>query len=349
LSLATGALAAAILSSAAIADRFGRKSLMFASMSLAAALNLAAAAAPSWTALIVLRAASGFALGGVPSVAMTYLAEEMEASGLGFAMGLYVAGTAFGGMVGRMGGGALADAFGWRGAVALVAAIDLVASVGFLILLPPSRRFVRRAALDGAYHFQAWRDHLRNRGMRALFAIGFLIMGSFVTIYNYVEFRLLEPAFGLNEAELGLISLVYVFGIMASSSAGALIVSLGWSRALRAGVSLAFAGVLITLAPNLVVVLAGIVVVTIGFFLTHAVASSWVGRLAGRAKGHAASLYLLSYYVGGSAAGSAGGWFWSYGGWAGVVAFTGAMIALAMVAAQRLARSRDAMVSGRLR
>jgi hypothetical protein len=61
---------------------------------------------------------------------------------------------------------------------------------------------------------------------------------------------------------------------------------------------------------SLPVVAIGILLVTIGFFGAHAVASGWVGRLAGDAKGHASSLYLLSYYMGSSFVGSAGGWFW---------------------------------------
>jgi len=35
--------------------------------------------------------------------------------------------------------------------------------------------------------------------------------------------------------------------------------------------------------------------------------------MAGATKGHAASLYLLAYYLGSSALGSCGGWFWRMG------------------------------------
>jgi YNFM family putative membrane transporter len=61
-----------------------------------------------------------------------------------------------------------------------------------------------------------------------------------------------------------------------------------------------------------------------------------VGRLAQGHKGHAASLYLLAYYLGSSVMGSAGGWFWVEGGWPAVVAFAGALFALALMAAWRL-------------
>ena len=44
-----------------------------------------------------------------------------------------------------------------------------------------------------------------------------------------------------------------------------------------------------------------------------------MGAAAQDNKGHATSLYLLFYYLGSSIIGSAGGWFWLYAGWLGVV------------------------------
>ncbi|MNY01515.1 Inner membrane transport protein YnfM [compost metagenome] len=69
-------------------------------------------------------------------------------------------------------------------------------------------------------------------------------------------------------------------------------------------------------------VFAGIALVTTGFFIGHAVASSSVGALAGANKGHATSLYLLFYYLGSSVVGSISGWFWQHGGWNAVVGLT---------------------------
>ena len=96
LSLSTGMLAVAIMAAATFSQALGRRGLMFASMGLAALLNLAAALAPSWPLLLLARALEGLVLGGVPAVAMAYVGEEMEPRDLGSAMGLYVAGTAFG-------------------------------------------------------------------------------------------------------------------------------------------------------------------------------------------------------------------------------------------------------------
>lgn len=105
LSLTTGTLAFAILLSGAFAQLFTRRNLMFVSMMLAAIANIIAASTEGWAWLLAARALEGFVLGGVPAVAMAYLAEEIEPSSLGKAMGLYVGGTAFGSMAGRVGMG----------------------------------------------------------------------------------------------------------------------------------------------------------------------------------------------------------------------------------------------------
>ncbi|HEY8331968.1 MAG TPA: MFS transporter, partial [Pseudomonas sp.] len=67
-------------------------------------------------------------------------------------------------------------------------------------------------------------------------------------------------------------------------------------------------------------------------------ASSWVGRRALQARGQASSLYLFSYYLGSSTAGTLGGFFWQHGGWTGVGVFIAALLAAALLVALHLSR-----------
>lgn len=73
-----------------------------------------------------------------------------------------------------------------------------------------------------------------------------------------------------------------------------------------------------------------------GFFAAHAVASSWIGVRARRAKGQASSLYLFSYYLGSSIAGTAGGFFWHDYGWNGVALFIASLLLTALLVGARL-------------
>lgn len=341
LSLSTGFLAIAIVCAAAVSEGLGRRSLMSISLVGAALLTIATAFAPNWHLMLVIRALQGFVLGGVPAVAMAYLAEEIDPRGLGATMGLYVGGTAFGGMSGRVLTGIFAEYLSWRPALFLIGAIGLAAAIGFIALLPPSRNFVRRAGFDPQFHLKAWLGHLSNPALPFIFAIAFFAMGSFVTIYNYAGFRLVAPPYELNQTELGLIFTVYLFGIGASSIGGILGDRFGHFTVLLTGIVITATGCALTLSASLPLIILGIVVLTSGFFTTHSVASGLVGKLAAGTKGHASSLYMLAYYIGSSIMGSAGGWFWAMEGWAAIVIFTLVMMAFAFLsalAARRLAR-----------
>lgn len=338
LSLTTGCLALSIFLAGALSESVGRKPLMFASLIAAAALELAAAAAPTWEILLTLRALEGLALGGAPAVAMAYLAEEIEPAGLGSAMGLYIGGNALGGMAGRVVTGLVADLADWRVALAVIGGLGLASALGFVALLPPSKNFAPRPPRPVSAHLAAWGRHLADPRLALTFAIGFLAMGGFVTTYNYVGFRLAAPPFDLGQAAAGAIFVVYLSGILASPIAGRAADRFGRVPVIVAGTAVSALGLLATLPASLAAVVAGIALVTAGFFAAHAAASGWIGLLARGDLGHASSLYLLAYYLGSSIAGSLGGLPWTAGGWPAVVAFVGVLHLAAMAAALVLGR-----------
>jgi YNFM family putative membrane transporter len=341
LSLSTAALAGAIFVAGFVSESWSRHRLMTASLTASSLLALAVAFVPQWHQLLVLRTLAGLALGGVPAVAMAYLAEEVHPDGLGLAMGLYVGGTAVGGMAGRVITGVVTDLLGWRAAVGAIAVLGLLSTLAFRSLLPPSRHFVPRAGLGFAYHRAALAKHLRRPGLPVLFAMGFVLMGGFVTLYNYIGYRLIAPPYRMSQAAIGAIFVVYLLGTVASPWSGRLADTFGRGRVLIGGLALMIAGLLLTALAPLGAIAAGIGLLTVGFFAGHSVASSWVGRLAKEAKGQAAALYLLSYYLGSSVVGSIGGHFWTAYGWNGVVVLVGALLAVGVAGALTL-RAREA-------
>jgi len=171
-----------------------------------------------------------------------------------------------------------------------------------------------------------------------LFLEGFLLMGGFVTLFNYISYRLLAAPYHLSQSVVGSISAVYLAGIYSSARVGALADKLGRRRVLWAAIAVMLAGVLATLAEPLWLILVGMLVFTAGFFGAHSVASSWIGRRARQARGQASSLYLLCYYLGSSVAGTAGGVFWHRAGWTGVGLFISGLLTVALLVALHLFR-----------
>jgi MFS transporter, YNFM family, putative membrane transport protein len=336
LSAATGVLAVAMIFAGTLSDVFGRKAIMTASLAAAAAATLAVSFAPNWTTFVALRALTGLALSGVPAVAMAYLVEEMDRSAIGLAMGLYIAGNTLGGLGGRLATAAFAEAAGWREAVVLVGLISLGCATAFALALPRERRLAGK--LQAIAFLPTIRLHFGDEGLRYLFAIGFLFMGAFVTTYNYIGFRLEAPPFSLNPTKTGLVYCIYLVGAVASPVMGELAGRYGRRRVIGIPIVFMPIGVILTLPDNLWLTIVGVGVITIGFFGGHSIASSWVGLRADTGKAQASALYLFFYYVGSSLAGSIGGWVFTLGAWPGEAAFVGALSALALLIALKLAR-----------
>ena len=340
MSAGTAALALAIIPVSSVSEVCGRRAVMTASVLAAAVLGLAAATSANLTMLVAVRVLQGFALAGVPATAMAYLAEEVDRRHLGRAMGLYVAGNAIGGLSGRIIAGILAEHGGWRVADAGVSALALACAIAFAVVLPRSAFFtpspLRLRALAGTLA-----RNLADTGLLRLYLIGFALMGAFVTVYNYLTFRLSAPPWSLSSSVIGALFTVYLAGTYTSTMAGRLADRAGRRGVLTAGVLVAIAGVALTLPASIAFIVAGLVVLTAGFFAAHSVASGWVGARAPVAPAQASALYLCLYYVGSSVAGSAGGVFWARGGWPAVALFAAVLLAVALAGAVTLTGRRS--------
>ncbi|MFB6754477.1 MFS transporter [Streptomyces sp. NPDC056353] len=315
---ATGGLALFVLPMSALSERFGRRTVMTASLAVAVTVGLLVPFAPSLPALVALRAVQGAALAGLPASATAYLAEEVRPRALVTAIGLFVAGNSVGGMSGRVITGWVAQEWGWRVAVGVVGLVAVACAVAFRLLLPAPRHFTP-GSLRPRVLVRTVRDHLANPLLRRLYAIGALFMTVFGGVYTVIGYRLTEAPFSLPQGLIGSIFLVYLVGTVSASTAGRLVGRLGRRGALYLGAGTTAAGLLLSLAPSLPLVLLGLVLITAGFFAGHAVASSAVGKTAQHGRAQASALYQSAYYVGSSAGSTVGAVAFHSGGWAGTV------------------------------
>lgn len=83
-------------------------------------------------------------LGGVPTIAIAYLSEEIEPRHAARAAGTYVAGTTIGGLLGRLVAGPVTELAKGRFGVFTVGVVCAVAAVLFIALFPAPRGFVPR-------------------------------------------------------------------------------------------------------------------------------------------------------------------------------------------------------------
>jgi YNFM family putative membrane transporter len=161
-------------------------------------------------------------------------------------------------------------------------------------------------------------------------------MGSFVTVFNYISFRLSAAPYSLSHTLISFLFFSYVVGSGSSAWAGGLADRIGRRKVLWWMVLTMVVGLMLISLQPLVAVAAGAVVLAFGFFGSHTITSSWVGRRALGARAQASSLYLLFYYMGASFIGTAGGWFWIRQAWPGVALLVGSSLLLALAVAVRL-------------
>ena len=340
LSISTGMLAVGLLFTGPLSDAIGRKPVMVTALLLASCCTLLSTVMTSWQGILIMRALIGLSLSGVAAVGMTWLAEEIHPSFVAFSMGLYISGNSIGGMSGRLLSGVFTDFFSWRIAVGVIGCFALAAALMFWKILPDSRHF-RPTPLRPRTLAINFRLHWRDRGLPLLFVTGFLLMGAFVTLFNYIGYRLMQSPWHLSQAIVGLLSVAYLTGTWSSPKAGTMTSRFGRGPVLLGSTAIMLLGVLLTLFASLWLIFAGMLLFSAGFFAAHSVASSWIGPRARRAKGQASSLYLFSYYLGSSVAGTLGGVFWHRFGWNGVGGFIALLLIAALLVGHCLHRRLD--------
>ncbi|VVE08602.1 Inner membrane transport protein YnfM [Pandoraea morbifera] len=335
---ATMMMALGLLATCVAADRVSRKRMMTIALLSSSVLTIASAFSTNFETVVILGALKGLALSGLPAIAMAYLSEEIDQRSIGMSMGLYIGGNILGGMAGRVLSAFVADMFSWRVSVAFIGLVCLAMGLEFARSLPHSRRFTPRhmTVREALGHA---RRHLADPALLGLYLFAGLMMGSFVSIYNYLGFHLSAPPFHLPHAAIGAIFAMYLIGVAGSFIAGPLSDRVGRPRLLWVLVALSLVGLLTMLASQVLGVVIGLAIFTFGFFGAHTVASSWVGRRATQGRAIASALYLFFYYLGSSLLGSYSGVMLKSHGWYGVIGLLAVAVVVSLGVAVAMRRA----------
>lgn len=318
-SATTTGIAVSVLAWAWLSDRIGRTAVMRVSLVATTVLALVAPLSPTLEVLIGMRALTGVALGGIQAVAMALLVEVLPRHRVPSAAAIYIAGNTVGGVTGRVIAGPVSELLHWRVGLLVVAGIGVVACVLFFALLPRGieERVARpasfRAALANVGH------HVRRWSTLSIYLQGFLIMGSFTAVYNYLGFHLTREPFSLPATFASLFFLVYFVGAASARIAGGLAGRLPpWSVVTVGGMAVA-ASALPMLGAQLWILFAGITILTIGTFMSHPLSSTLSGMEADRGRAQSTALYQLSWLTGAALWGWFGGVLYDRFDWTSVV------------------------------
>ena len=340
-SATTGGLALMVIPLSIVSERFGRRRVIQASVLAATLFSLALVTLPSIQSIIAVRLLQGIAVAGVPAVTMAFLSEEIDRRYLPRIMGFYIAGNSLGGLIGRLIPGIALEFTDWRLAT-LLSAIFAFAMALMTTWVLPKQRFFTPKKITLAHELQAFANHLRDPILLKLFLLPFLLMGSFVSLYNYMTFRLINT-FGLPESLAALVFIIYLSGTWTSTRTGTMVNRYGQAKVVVVCIALALVGLSLAFIPTVPTTLAAVLLFTATFFPAHSISSAWVGEVARQDRAEASSIYILSYYLGSSIIGWVSGFFFAHS-WGLLVAWLILLTLIALVTALAAMR-RDKAIS----
>ncbi|MET3528984.1 MFS transporter [Chryseobacterium flavum] len=306
-SSSTIGMASGLLFFAFKADSYSRKKLMVFSLLSSALLTIISTWIPSLALLIAIGILKGFVVSGVSAVALAYLTEEVQLAVVPAAISMYLSGNTIGGMSGRILATIFAGEFGWRNAVLIIGLESLILGLIFWKLFPESKFFTPQKT-DYHQKVKQMKNFLSSAYMLRLYFIAALLMGVFVSVYNYLTFRLEAKPFSLNHYVIAFIFLMYIFGVFGTMITGRLSKRFTKNNILKGFIVLMLCGIGLLLSENIYIVIPGLGIFTLSFFAAHTMASQMTALHAKKGKSSATSIYWLFYYFGSSILGSGTGY-----------------------------------------
>ncbi len=355
LSAVTLALAFASLAAGRLTDRLGSRRVMLVCSAALAVLSAAVALAPTFPALVGLRALQGAVVPGITVAGLAFLHNDLPAAWRGRVSGFYIAANTIGGLVGRLGVGLSVEIIGWRGGLGLVALLAAGGTTTLALGMP--RGIPRTGAADetrgeagGEAALVAAPEAVAGAGAGAsLWAVarrlwwapllGGTVFFPFLTLFTYTPYRLESPPFNLSAGATSLIYLVYLLGAVASPLAGQISDRIGRRPTILAALALTALGLLLATVDALAVAALALAVVCVGSLMAHVVAnastSDGANALGPRARATALSLYTFGFYIGGGLGAFIPGIGWERYRWPGVLVPCAVALLLAALFALR--------------
>jgi predicted MFS family arabinose efflux permease len=304
---------------------------------LLAVPTAALAFAPGLGAFLVLRVAQGLFMAAAFTLTMTYLSERGGPEDTAGALAAYVTGVVASNLVGRLVAGATNDLAGLEATFLLFAGLNVAGAVLVGLTLSPAMKMAQTCR-PPASPLAAIGQHLADPGLRAAFALGFLILFLFIGCFTYVNFELSADPIALSPMRLGVVYLVFLPAMVTTPLAGRLVRRWGPQGVMAASFALCLVALALLAVPRLTPVLAGLAAMGVGTFAAQAAATGYVGRRARSDRAAASGLYLTSYYLGGLAGAFLLGQVYDLAGWHACLGVLAAATLLSLVLSWRLPR-----------
>ncbi|WP_228712002.1 MFS transporter [Halarcobacter ebronensis] len=247
----------------------------------------------SYEMFLTIRTIEAIIIPAILTGAMTVLAKDKENTKLN--MSIYVAATVFGGMIGRVFSGFIAEEFGWR-----------VVFVSLSLALVVAFYFINKIEFKGDAdlmkpNFKDISNILKDRRFSTIYTLMFIVFFVFAGLLNILPFRIKELLPDTSETKIGLLYLGYGMGILISLTIHKII------KFFKKEIPTIFAGLfvfvlatLLFLNENGTILFLSVFVFCVGMFTIHTVSTRVANSLKASQRGLTSGMYLSFYYIGGA-------------------------------------------------
>ncbi|HHD79996.1 MAG TPA: MFS transporter, partial [Campylobacterales bacterium] len=312
-----------------IIKRYDKKKIMSFSIFFLFLSVLLSALADNYYLLLFSRVLQGIFLPGFTAVMLSYVQEIYPENRRGLGIGIYMAATSFGAVLGRLLAGWITYIYSWDIAFFVFASLLLVALLALLFGLPSTKidnTKTKQIRSDKSIFYCFFQLEIIS-----LLFIPMVVFFSFMSITTFIPYRLHNIPFGFNESQLGNIFLILLVGVVVSPIAGKYSDILGRVKIMFIGIFSLIIGMILTTTDLNSVIIIGIGFVTIGMFSVQSVAPAYLGDLVPHDKGHILLLYQIFFYFGGAMGTLVPTVVWSYYNYFGVIVLCLGVVILAIL------------------
>lgn len=243
-------------------------------------------------------------------------------------VGIVLSGLLSGILASRVVSGIVGDLFGWREMYFAAAGLMVLSAIVMLYTLPdtqPNFRGGYGALMRSLLTLVRRYPILRIHSVRAALAFG-----SFMCFWASLAFKMAQPPFNAGADVVGLLGLCGVAGALTATVAGKYIKRVGVRRFNYFGVALQILAWLLFFfgADHYAAIIAGIVVIDIGMQSIQLSNQATMFELEPSASNRINTIFMSTFFVGGSLGTLLSGAAWSLYGWTGVAA-TGIVLSCA--------------------
>lgn len=266
----------------------------------------------------------------VPQIFVPIAAQLSAPEEKGRNVGIVMSGLLIGILASRVFSGLLGEYLGWREVFYIAAGMMVVLGVLIAWLLPdmqPTFKGTYSQLMGSIFRYTKEIPTLRLASLRG--ALGF---GSFSIFWTTLTFRLEQAPFFQGSDVAGSLGLVGIVGALAASVTGSVSGKVNKNKIILIACLLMLLswGIFGFSGNTYIGLIAGIILLDMGLQGMHVTNQTIVFSTHPEASNRLNTVYMVSYFIGGSLGTFLGGIAWQYYGWNGVVGVGGLLVLLCL-------------------